>query len=1121
MTDAPSSKAHVWMWLLLARLLMATASAHAQFAAQPVGVMSATQQIQVAATTAGIVSRVEILALGSPNADFTTGTGPSNCAAANLAIGVPCTQPVVFTPAAPGLRLGAVVLVGTLNGAETVLGVTYLSGTGTGEPGASSSGDNSGTTEQTRNSAGPANSGGIEDEEPATQSALGNPGSTAIDGAGNIYLADAGNNRILMVCGPAATPVIHGTTCSAAGATSTIAGNGAAAYTGDGGTAINAALNHPSDVAIDGAGNLLIADTGNNAIRMIDAVTGAISTVAGNANGVICAGANDDIGDGCPATKATLNQPQGITVDGSANLFIADTGNNATRVVNRATGLISTLTVASTTTSVASSLDPSGFGQSVTFTVTISAAAGTGNLTGAVTLSDTCAGATTTLASGLPLNRWGAAALSVSTLAVGQHSIFASYNNAGDPAHKASTSPALIETVLEGTAVSLISSTNPSTVGQSVTFTAVVASLGGVTPNGTVRFYDGSAILTTATLNGSGAATTTTTVLANGLHQIVAVYSGNSSAEVEGSTSPALDQDVQAPSTISVSSSLNPSTYGVPVTITAAISSSAISPATGSVNFFDNATWIGTGTLAGNPATAAFTISTLSTGAHRITAAYAGDGKNQASNSSASPFNQSVQPAQTVTTISAAPTSGVAGTPETFTAAVALTQGSAPITGTVNFTSGATLLSSAPINAAGVAAISPRLAAGDYEIVATYEGNANATGSASDVPACSVSSPTFCSGSGPLLYTVMTAATQTALALSPGAALAGNPIVFTATVASNGATPTGSVNFLANGVVIGTSPLVRGAATFTDASLAAGSYAMTAEYLGNANDAISTSASVAETMNAIPTTTSLMSATTTGTDPEVTLTATVTGNGSNPAPAGTVTFMNGETPLGKATLDANGGATLAPVLVKGANYNIDAMYGGDSYHGSSTSQTISVAGVAYGFTVGVAPSSVAISSAQNASVTVTLTSVANFTDAVTLHCASLPEMVNCQFASISINLPAGGTATTQLTIAAGNTQSGTAAAMSRAGRGSFSLSSVFLPFSLAFGWLFWKLRRSSARSLAALPFLILAAAATAIIGCGAALQSATTPGNYVIQVTGISATSNVLRTENLNLNIAK
>ncbi len=108
--------------------LFAAACAHAQFGLQPVGTPG-TQGITVTATVAGTVSSVEVLTLGSPSGDFAVGAGSSNCASANLSVGSKCTESVTFTPAEPGLRLGAVVLVSTTN---TVLGTAYLSGTGQG-----------------------------------------------------------------------------------------------------------------------------------------------------------------------------------------------------------------------------------------------------------------------------------------------------------------------------------------------------------------------------------------------------------------------------------------------------------------------------------------------------------------------------------------------------------------------------------------------------------------------------------------------------------------------------------------------------------------------------------------------------------------------------------------------------------------------------------------------------------------------------------------------------------------------------------------------------------------------------------------------------------------------------
>ncbi len=106
------------------------------------------------------------------------------------------------------------------------------------------------------------------------------------------------------------------------------------------------------------------------------------------------------------------------------------------------------------------------------------------------------------------------------------------------------------------------------------------------------------------------------------------------------------------------------------------------------------------------------------------------------------------------------------------------------------------------------------------------------------------------------------------------------------------------------------------------------------------------------------------------------------------------------------------------------NYTIEAVYSGDPDHGSSTSQTLTVSGTPVGFGVTVTPATVTMATSQNATVTVTITSNANFTDTIGLGCSSLPAAVNCHFAAISLNLPAGGTVSTQLTIDTNNPLSG-------------------------------------------------------------------------------------------------
>ncbi|WP_263354035.1 chitobiase/beta-hexosaminidase C-terminal domain-containing protein [Acidicapsa acidisoli] len=150
-----------------------------------------------------------------------------------------------------------------------------------------------------------------------------NPGSVALDGAGNLYVADSGNNVIREIS-------------ASTGLITTIAGSGHSGYTGDGGPAIDATLSTPLDIAIDSAGDIYIADSGNNVIRRISASNGMISTVAGTGH----AGFS---GDGAAATLAELNSPTGIALDKVGNLFIADSSNLRVREVSATTGVIKTV----------------------------------------------------------------------------------------------------------------------------------------------------------------------------------------------------------------------------------------------------------------------------------------------------------------------------------------------------------------------------------------------------------------------------------------------------------------------------------------------------------------------------------------------------------------------------------------------------------------------------------------------------------------------------------------------------------------------------------------------------------------------------------------------------------
>jgi len=170
------------------------------------------------------------------------------------------------------------------------------------------------------------------DNIPGTQAQLNTPWRVTMDPAGNLYIADAVNDRIRKL--------------APNGIITTVVGNGNPGYSGDGGPATNATLRIPEQAEIDVFGNMYIADSGNNVIRMVS-VSGTITTVAGNGFGASTGNANGEgggyAGDGGPATKAELNLPISLALDPSDDLWISDQGNNVIRYVSAATGIITTV----------------------------------------------------------------------------------------------------------------------------------------------------------------------------------------------------------------------------------------------------------------------------------------------------------------------------------------------------------------------------------------------------------------------------------------------------------------------------------------------------------------------------------------------------------------------------------------------------------------------------------------------------------------------------------------------------------------------------------------------------------------------------------------------------------
>jgi sugar lactone lactonase YvrE len=213
--------------------------------------------------------------------------------------GGPATSGALSGPSKVAVYAGNVYIADTYNGVIREVDATGVITTIAGTPGVAGYGGDGG---------------------PATSAYLNGPCGVAVDSSGNVYIADADNNRIREVSG---------------GIIQTVAGNGTAGYSGDGGAATGAELDSPEDVAVDASGNLFIADPGNSRVRRVDASTGIITTVAGN-------GTFGFRGDGSAATSASLNFPIGVAVDPAGDVLIADTFNNRIRWVD-GQGIIHTL----------------------------------------------------------------------------------------------------------------------------------------------------------------------------------------------------------------------------------------------------------------------------------------------------------------------------------------------------------------------------------------------------------------------------------------------------------------------------------------------------------------------------------------------------------------------------------------------------------------------------------------------------------------------------------------------------------------------------------------------------------------------------------------------------------
>lgn len=413
------------------------------------------------------------------------------------------------------------------------------------------------------------------------------PGGIAADSTGNIYIADPANNKVWKL--------------DTSQTLSTFAGTGSTGYTGDNGTATSATLNGPTSVSVDVDGTVYIADTGNSVIRRV-ASSSIISTAAGT-------GTAGYSGDGGAATSAKLDHPRGVTVDPGHDIYITDTNNQVIREVNSAgvivtlagthgsagytgdggPGLVAQFNSPSYPLLDVSALilyfsDVNNFAvrkigsatglnfanQTVLTTsnpmpvLLFNASATTGGITSITTTGDfavdnssTCT-TSTTLVGGAACVIYVTFTPSTTGPATGTLSVVGGANGT-------QTLPlaGVGQAALVNTTIALQSSKNPALTTDTLTLTATVTPVTlGAIPTGTVTFMNGSTSLGTGTLNASGVATLGNVQFSSaGTYSLTAVYAGD--LNFNGSTSAALSETITAPPPPDFSIALNPTSLTV------------------------------------------------------------------------------------------------------------------------------------------------------------------------------------------------------------------------------------------------------------------------------------------------------------------------------------------------------------------------------------------------------------------------------------------------------------------------------------------------------------------------------------------------------------------------------
>ncbi len=578
------------------------------------------------------------------------------------------------------------------------------------------------------------------------------------------------------------------------------------------------------------------------------------------------------------------------------------------------TGSAATLTVrqAGTSVGLSSTPNPSSFEQPAVFTAKVAVQPpGSGNPTGSVSFYDG-----TNLLGSVPL-AGDSARFTTSDLTAGSHTIKAIY--LGDASFLADSTAITQDVNRSAPKLTLSSDLNPSHFEQNVTFTVHVDN-STHTPTGSATFYDGTTQLGVSALVGDSAAVSSATMSA-GIHTIKVVYSGDSNFEAD-STTLAQTVNLSTP-TLTLISSLNPSTFEQNVTFTIHVTNSSHTPS-GGVSFFDGVALLYDVPLHGDSAT--ISTSNLAGGSHLIKAVYSGDSSFK---SDSTTLTQTVNPATPAMTITSSLNPSNFEQNVTFT--VHVDNSTHTPTGTVTFFDGTTSLGLFSLVGDSAQVSTASLAPATHVIKADYSGDAN-------FKSDSVTMSQIVNQSGPTVRLTSN--------LNPS--VYEQSVTFTAHVHNATYVPTGTITFYDGASDLGTIPLLADSAAVTTANLTGGTHIIKAIYSGDANFR-SDSAALSQVVNRKPTTSHLTSSLNPSVYGQlVVLKDSVVGSIPD---GGKAYFTVDGVVLDSSNLDAAGIASVSTSTLNVGTLQLQAFYGGTINFDTSRSGVIDQVVVPDTFTI--------------------------------------------------------------------------------------------------------------------------------------------------------------------------